>query len=145
MEYKYIEGFPDYRIYKDGRVYSEKTNRFLKQHIIRSYYYVSLTKNHVTKTCRVHRLVAKAFIPNPENLPEVNHKDENKLNNHVDNLEWCTNYYNQNYGTHQLRVAISNGKPVLKIKDGVVLDEYYSASEAARQNGLDQGNITRVC
>lgn len=121
------------------------SNKFIKQHIIRNYYYVSLSKNNIQKSYRVHRLVAKHFIPNPNNFPEVNHKDENKLNNSVDNLEWCTNYYNQNYGTHQQRAARSNGRPVLKVKDGKILEEYYSAREAARQNGLNQGNLTRVC
>jgi len=56
----------------------------------------------------IHRLVAEAFIPNPDNLPEVNHKDENKMNNCVDNLEWCTTRYNLNYGTRNERIGKSN-------------------------------------
>ena len=58
---------------------------------------VILCKNYKTVARTVHRLVANAFIPNPDNLPEVNHKDENKLNNHADNLEWCSSSYNKNY------------------------------------------------
>lgn len=67
------------------------------------YVVVCLTKNRRIKWHRVHRLVAEAFINNPDNLPEVNHKDENKLNNRVDNLEWCTSSYNKNYGTRNYK------------------------------------------
>ena len=63
--------------------------------------------NHETKRIMVHRLVAKTFIPNPDNLPEVNHKDENKLNNCADNLEWCTNLYNVNYGNAKTKWRMS--------------------------------------
>lgn len=56
-------------------------------------------------TYKVHRLVAIAFIPNPDNLPHINHKDENKLNNNPNNLEWCDNSYNNNYGTRNKRIA----------------------------------------
>ena len=66
---------------------------------------VSLTKGGATKAFYVHRLVAEAFIPNPDNLPMVNHKDEDKTNNFVENLEWCTNNYNINYGTARKRQA----------------------------------------
>ena len=60
------------------------------------------------KSCRVHRLVAQAFIPNPDNLPCINHKDENPANNAVWNLEWCTYKYNNNYGTHNKKQSESN-------------------------------------
>lgn len=72
------------------------------------YLQVGLYKNGVCKNFSVHRLVAKAFIPNPDNLLEVNHKDENKLNNTVENLEWCTRKYNINYGSHNERMAFTN-------------------------------------
>jgi hypothetical protein len=64
---------------------------------------VSLTKNKIAKKHKVHRLVAIAFIDNPDNLPQVNHKDENKTNNSVENLEWCDAKYNINYGTRTER------------------------------------------
>lgn len=71
----------------------------------KGYLRLSLCKEGKLKPFRVHRLVAEAFIPNPNNLPQVNHKDENKENNCITNLEWCTNEYNHNYGTRNKRVA----------------------------------------
>ena len=70
----------------------------------RGYPAIALCKDGKYKMFNIHRLVAKAFIPNPDNLPEINHKDENKENNCVDNLEWCTRKYNMNYGTTQYRI-----------------------------------------
>ena len=74
------------------------------------YMEVNLSKNNKVTHYLIHRLVAQAFIPNPNNLPQVNHKDENRENNRVDNLEWCTAEYNTNYGTRALRQGISSGK-----------------------------------
>ena len=82
---------------------------------------------------RVHRLVAMAFIPNPDNLPQVNHKDEDKTNNCVDNLEWCTARYNYEYGTGQERAHNSHQKPILQLdkETGGVIKKWSSATEAA--------------
>lgn len=79
------------------------------------YYSVVLRNDNITRTFNVHRLVALHFVLNPFNLPQVNHKDENKLNNRADNLEWCAHRYNQNYGTHNLRM--SNTKKGAKLTD----------------------------
>ncbi len=95
----------------------------------------------------VHRLVAIAFIDNPFEYQEVNHKDENKLNNNVNNLEWCTRKYNNTYGTRLEKVKASNQnnktyKKVLCVETGIV---YNSATEAARMLNLQQTNITACC
>ena len=69
------------------------------------YYFVNLSKNGIVKNFKIHRLVANAFIPNPNNLPQINHKDEDKTNNKANNLEWCNNRYNTRY---------SNSKQVME-------------------------------
>lgn len=74
------------------------------------YLRVALSAHGVTKHYRVHRLVAQAFIPNPNNLPQINHKDENKQNNHISNLEWCTQTYNNQYGTRGSRIGATNSR-----------------------------------
>lgn len=96
-----IEGYEGlYAITEDGNVWSYRRNKFLIAKMSNcGYMRVVLSKNNVTTNYSVHRLVAKAYIPNPNNYPCVNHKDENKLNNCVENLEWCTHKYNRNYGT----------------------------------------------
>lgn len=104
MEQMPIKGCPGYAITDDGRVWSFKTNKYLKQKIDKyGYPCVSMSVNNKNKTKTVHRLVAEAFIPNPANKPTVNHKDENKLNNRVGNLEWMTVAENNCYGTHYER------------------------------------------
>jgi hypothetical protein len=104
MEQRPIKGCPGYAITDDGRVWSVKTNKYLKQKIDKyGYPCVSMSVNNKNKTRTVHRLVAEAFIPNPDDKPTVNHKDENKLNNCVDNLEWMTVAENNHYGTHYER------------------------------------------
>jgi hypothetical protein len=103
-----IDGFDMYEVSTLGRIRNKKSNKILivdKSYIrLRGYCKLGLIDNEgIRKKCLVHRVVAKAFIPNPMNLPLVNHKDENKLNNDVSNLEWCDASYNSNYGTARLR------------------------------------------
>ena len=97
---------------------------------------VDLWKEGKAKTFKVHRLVAQAFVPNPNNLPEVNHIDENKENNKASNLEWVTAEYNTNYGTRGKRAGEKRKKPVLQFAlDGNFIKEHTSAKEAAKQFG----------
>lgn len=116
------------------------------------YLFIALHKDGISKNFRIHRLVAEAFIPNPNNLPQVNHKSENKTENFVWNLEWCDDWYNNHYGTRLERVARANKNNPKKSKrvaqytlDGVLVAIYPSAKEAARQTGYSQGNISGCC
>lgn len=97
------------------------------------YLIVTLCKNGRQKSAKIHRLVAQAFIPNPNNLPEINHKDENKQNNCVDNLEWCTHKYNNNYGTRLERLSKTRGKKVNQYDlDGNYIQTFYSVNYAEK-------------
>ena len=100
-----IEGYEGlYQVSNEGRIKSLKRHHVRNDRILKQskdkdkYKRVDLRKDNVSATKRVNRLVAKAFIPNPNNYPVVNHKDENKENNSVDNLEWCSISYNNDYG-----------------------------------------------
>ena len=90
-----IENHPSYFISNFGRVFSKKSNKVMKNRVVSKNGYQQITLDN--SQLLVHRLVAQAFIPNPNNLPCVNHKDENKKNNDVRNLEWCTYKYNNEY------------------------------------------------
>ena len=108
-----------------------------------------LRKNGIHKQYLAHRLVAKAFIPNPLNKREVNHKDENIKNNNVDNLEWVTSKENANYGTRNERCAKANEKfckgVVQYTLEGKYVTEYKSIREAAKKYNVRSENIMRVC
>ncbi len=115
------------------------------------YFVVCLTKKDgKQRNYRVHRLVAEAFIPNPQKYEQVNHRDEVKTNNKVDNLEWCDCAYNNNYGTRNIRVSKSkintNCKPVCQCDmDGNALKVWPSMNEINRQLGYDTGLIAKRC
>lgn len=100
------------------------------------------------KAIPIHRIIATAFIPNRKNLPYINHKDENKKNNAISNLEWCNASYNINYGSRNKRVSESRLKkkylrPIAQIKNGEVVDVFYSFSQA-RAAGFDSIIIQKV-
>lgn len=139
-----------------GRVKSKR--KILKPCINKrtGYIYVCLTKNNKGKVIVIHRLVAKTFLPNPYNLPFINHKDENKQNSRLDNLEWCTAKYNANYGTRNNKLynktsfkkghKPSSCKKVEKYSiDGVLLETYYSIREAGRKNNISASSIYKYC
>ena len=108
------------------------------------YLMVDIRFNGIRKVYSVHRLVAKTFLPNPNNLPEVNHKDEYKTNNCVENLEWCGRVYNCNYGTRNKRKAEGCMKKVYSIdKHGNIL-HYNSVIEASKLTGIPRSNISKA-
>lgn len=155
---KDYEGF--YQVSNLGRVRSLDRvikNRFFKGKILTiltdryGYSFVRLWNSGNSKNISVHRLVADAFIPNPNNLPHLNHKDEIKSNNIVSNLEWCTIKYNNNYGTKKERcakkrigmkmpknsveiIASKHKKKIGVFKDGKLIKVYDSAADANREN-----------
>ena len=105
------------------------------------YLFVTLSKNGIRRHFLLHRLVATAFIPNPNNLPQVNHLSEDKLNNTVENLEWCTAKENNNYGTRTKRASEKLQKPVLCVELNQI---FPSLTDAARQLRLSVGNLGSV-
>ena len=147
---KEYEGY--YQVSNWGRIKSLPRNstvkyaRNLKLRANRhGYLYVVLCKNGKVKTYYVHRLVAEAFIPNTDNLPCVNHKDENPLNNNVDNLEWCSYSYNSNYGTAIEKRSKKLSKPVLQYTlDGEFVKEWESIAECGR-NGFNPAQVCMCC
>lgn len=144
-----IAGFNNqYQINTEGQIKNSK-DKILSQSISNSgYYRVHLCKDGKAKWYAVHKLVAQTFIPNPLHLPEVNHKDENKLNNNVDNLEWCNSKYNTNYGARNKRISETktnntyNTKQVLCVETSII---YPSIMEAQRQTGIFNTAIGKVC
>ena len=129
-----------------------KSIKFGKERILKpvtnssGYLSVKLCKDGKVKAFTVHRLVAEAFLPNPHNYSCVNHKDENKQNNNVSNLEWCNCKYNINYGTGIERRSKKKSKPVLQYTlDGEFVREWESAKQAEKEGGFDNGHIISVC
>ena len=121
------------------RTYKE---RILKVGNVRGYQQVNLLDGN-SKHKYVHRLVAETFIPNPKGLSEVNHKDENKSNNCVSNLEWMSKIDNLHYGTRQERSVSKRSIPVFQYDlQGNLINTYKSAREASRQTGITQGSIS---
>ena len=160
--WKDIEGFEGlYQVSNMGRVkslertvwnkgtgyYMTVSERILKANNVgKGYLQVKLFKDGKRKTCYIHRIVATAFLDNPKNYNEVNHKDEDKTNNCVDNLEWCSHSYNNNYGTKNQRAVKKLSKPVIGVDKvtGLIL-EFPSAKEAGGVLGIDSSHITQCC
>jgi len=150
--WKDIKGYEGlYKISSQGNVYSVRNNKILIPGTKRSgYLKVNLSYKGQIKTYTIHRLVAETFISNPNNLPQVNHKDECITNNCIDNLEWCDVSYNINYGHRNKKVSskLINGersKPILQmLLNGNVVRKWANAYEASR-NGFSQSAINMCC
>lgn len=127
-----------YEVSDLGRVKNIKTGRILRPAKDKyGYLYVGLYKNGIPKKGKIHRLVAFAFIPNPTNLPQINHRDEDKTNNAVNNLEWCDAKYNNNY---------SQAKPVLQYDlNGNFIREWPSLAKVYEELGIHKSDISDCC
>ena len=157
--YKSIEGFDGYEISNKGNVKSLERDLIRKSKLGKEYIYhkkesilkpktdkdgyklVDIFKDGKGYTMKVHRLVAEAFIPNPNNYPIINHKNEKKDDNTVDNLEWCDYSYNQLYGECGYKKALKKGKPLIAYKDGIEVGRFISSYEAAKALNCSDGNI----
>lgn len=146
--------FPDrYLINREGKVYSLISKKLISQRLDRyGYLRCNLYRNQKQVTITVHRLVAMAFLPNPNNLPEVNHKDGNKLNNHIDNLEWVTTSENQK---HAFRIGLSKPKigeknPAAKytkedvIKVCKLLKQGFGNAEIVKTTGYSRSFVEKI-
>ena len=145
-------GYPNYTITDDGRVFSLDYRHTGKKKEVKNttsqfgYIILRLKNEDGRKWWFVHRLVALAFLPNTENLSQVNHKDECKTNNNLENLEWCDAKYNCNYGTRNKRMSKTQSISIKQFtKDGVFIKEYPSMKEAARKLNISQGHISSCC
>ena len=146
--WKDIAGYEGlYQVSNLGKVKSLARNKQLKfDYHKRGYQIVTLCNNKVRKRLQVHRLVASAFIENPNALPQVNHIDENKRNNNVDNLEWCSNDYNNRYGTRDARMAAKHKKPICQYDtNNNFVKGYDSIIEAVKQNDFKTGTSISEC
>ena len=156
-QWKSIAGYEGlYEVSNLGRVKSLKfgKEKFLKPFKIKKgYLLVHLCRNGKSKYFYVHRLVAEAFIPNPEGLSEVNHKDEDKTNNVVDNLEFCSRRYNINYGTHNERMvaALTNRQDKSKVVEASRFSDFreiclrFASTMEAGRNGYSSSAVSKCC
>lgn len=145
-KWKDVPFIPWFEVSTNGRIRNKKTGRIRATPTSkRGYPVFSYNENGKQKLATVHRCVASAFIPNTQNLPQVNHKDGDKTNNHVWNLEWvtaCENFFHAKlFGLHK-----SDGdKAVAQIKDGKIIRVFKSSAEASRATGIGESNISNVC
>lgn len=157
MIWKDVVGFEgSYKVSDTGLVYSFFAKRLkATKKNNRGYVQISLHKEGKEHMWLLHRVVAMAFIPNPSNHPQINHIDEDKDNNHVNNLEWCTNKHNRHHGTGYARsveghdykrMGFNNGKPVTMFSlCGKEIASFPSVVAAQRETGISESNIRQSC
>ena len=150
-QWRPIPGFEEYQVSDQGKV-KNKFGHILSPNINnKGYYLVTLSNGYIKKTCSVHRLVAMAWIPNPLNLPQVNHINEVKTDNRVENLEWVSCKQNINHGTGHDRAFksfIKNHPDFIKRKpcalvndDGEIIEQYSDMTEAAKMNNMVRNSV----
>ena len=142
-----IEGFEKYEVSNLGKVRNIKSGRMLKPHLNHNGYLKHhLYRHDKQKELFLHRILATAFIDNPGKKPQVNHIDENKLNNDLSNLEWCTVRENLIHGTRTKRVAEKLSKKVIQLDlNDNILNEFESMVQAEQETGVSTGNISSCC
>lgn len=150
-EWKDIKGYEGlYQVSNRGRVKSTRNNIILKPSINNNgYYWVDLLNHGDRVHATIHRLVAMTFIPNPHDYPQVNHKDENKANNCVSNLEWCTAQYNHDYGTRNERatkhLADFNSILVVQLDNNYKLINVWKSASSVNIQGIEHQHIAECC
>lgn len=144
--WKKIKEFENYEVSNFGNVRNVESGEILKATLNTwGYPCVTLCMKNKRKNKTVHRLVAEAFIVNPNNFPEVNHKDENKHNNCVDNLEWVTKKVNMNYGTRTKRASESRFKKVNQYSVNGELIRVWNSLKEAEESGFKHSAVSECC
>ena len=148
--WKSIKGYENYEVSNLGRI---KSLKYGKEKILKpvknkyGYLQVVLCGDGKIKNFKIHQLVASAFIPNPLGFTEINHKDENKINNVVSNIEWVSRSYNIHYGTRTKRAAAALSKPVeaSRFSDFREICLRFSSTMEAERNGYGHQNVSACC
>lgn len=146
-----IKDFPQYYVTDEGNVYSRnyhmtgRTKKLTPSKDKKGYLFVPLCKNGKRYLRKVHRLVAQAFIPNPHNKEQINHKNGIRNDNKVENLEWCTCEENIIHEYTVLQKNKNLNRTILQLQNNKIIDEFNSSTEAEKRTGIDHSNIIKCC